>query len=94
MTLKEFRTQPALVEFAARTLNNPKFKMLLEVLREEHPKNYRDSKDIREESANKKLGRIEGYDEYEANLLASGVPEIELSAELEATFQPPELKPL
>jgi hypothetical protein len=92
MNLKDFRSQPALVEYAAKTLSNPKFKVLLEVMREEHPKNYRNEKDLREESANKKLGRIEGYDEFEANLLAAAVPEMASHEEPEATFQPPEDK--
>lgn len=91
MTLKQFRSTPSLVEYASKTLNNPKFRVLLEVLREEHPKNYRTEKDLREESANKKLGRIEGYDEYEANLLSAAVPEVVIDTDVPATFAPPEI---
>ena len=87
MKLDDFRSNPDLVGYAAKLLASPKFKALLEMLREEHPKNYV-SPVVTEESASHKLGRIEGYDMYESNLMASGVASINQNALPQPSFQP------
>ena len=74
MKLDQYRTDPALVEYASKLLATAKFKILLETLMEEHPRFYREGIPTRDETASHKLGRIEGYDEFVANLLAAGTP--------------------
>jgi len=87
MKLSEFRSNPDLVTYAAKLFAQPKFKALLEMLREEHPKNYV-SPVVTEESASHKLGRIEGYDMFDANLLAAGVTSINQNQLPPPSFQP------
>ncbi len=72
MKLDQYRSDPALVEYAAKLLSQPRFKVLLDTLLEEHPRFYREGIPTRDETASHKLGRIEGYDEFVANLLAAG----------------------
>ena len=90
MTLKQFRSQPALVEYASKLISNPKFQLLMEALREEHPKNYRAKGEHIGDNAHHKLGRIEGYDEYESNMLLAAVADTPVSQEIEASFSIPE----
>lgn len=90
MNLKEFRSNPSLVEYASKLFSNSKFQLLLEALRVEHPKNYRAQHGHVGDNAHHKLGRIEGYDEYETNMLMAAVAETPMAEQLQASFQPPE----
>lgn len=87
MKLSDFRADKELVSAANRVLSDPVFKVMLDVLREEHPKNYRKAGEEVSFFASHKLGRIAGYDEFESNLLK--MTEISKPQEtLTATFAP------
>jgi len=89
MTLKEYRSNPALVEYAAGLLASKKFRELLETIRAEHPKNYRILARGQPESDHALfLGRILGFDEFDNNLMAAAVPEAPASEPIQATFAP------
>lgn len=87
MKLDQYRSDPVLVEYAAKLLSQPKFKVLLETLLEEHPRFYREGIPTRDETASHKLGRIEGYDEFVANLIAAGTSPTFNKALPDATFE-------
>jgi hypothetical protein len=88
MRLDQFRQSEEMVTYAAKLLASAKFKVLLEMLQDEHPKNYRQRGQEIGDSASYTLGRINGYDELIDNIKAASVaalPEIQL----EATFEKP-----
>lgn len=87
MTLQEFRKDKAMVASAAAALSNPIVKVMLDVLREEHPKNYRAADDHTGYNAPFKIGRICGYDEFETNLLKLATVD-KPQEEMTATFAP------
>lgn len=95
MTLKEFRSNPSLVEYAASLMADPRFQQLLAVLDGEHPKNYRTlARGLPETDHTLMLGRVFGYDEYRNNLAAAAVLEGPQAVPLMATFEPLETVPV
>jgi hypothetical protein len=60
--------------------------LLREALRESHPKNFRSQGQHIGDNAHYKLGRIDGYDEYENNLVTAGILELPSSHTLTSTF--------
>lgn len=87
MTIQDFRKDKAMVASAAAALANPIVKVMLGVLREEHPKNYRAADDHTGYNAPFKIGRIYGYDEFETNLLKLATVEAPQET-IVATFAP------
>lgn len=81
-----FRRNPDLVDYANKLVATAKFKLLMEALRDAHPKNFRQAGEHIGDNAHYKLGRIDGYDEFENNINLAAVPMDEPSSHLEATF--------
>ncbi len=89
MTLDQFRTDKGLVAWSQQLLKTPEFVLLLECLREGHPKNYRTSmKGLPISDHAIQLGRIYGYDEFESNLLSAATLVQPPSSTLVPTFEP------
>lgn len=89
MTLKEFRSNKDLVEYAQAIFNQKKFKLLLEALAEAHPKNFRFTRPGLPESDHALLlGRIFGYDECINTLLSAATMEDNVIQPLVPTFAP------
>jgi hypothetical protein len=90
MTLKEYRSNPALVQYAQGLFASKKFQQLLEAVRNEHPKNYRTNvRGLPESDHAINLGRVYGFDEFDNTLMSTAMPEIPENQTLEATFPPP-----
>lgn len=87
MNLSQFRQNPELVAYAAKLIAQPRFQALLAALREQHPKNFRGLGEHIGDNAHYKLGRIDGYDEFDNNLMSAAIPKAETNAPLEPTFQ-------
>lgn len=86
LTLSEWRSNDALLKQAAKFLNDPQFRMMLDVLRNEHISNQVVSLDAKPEARSALLARIEGYSMALTNLEAMGTQEVQEEA-LEATFE-------
>lgn len=71
MTLEQFRSDKQLVSWFAAVAATAQFGQLLEALRDSHPKNFRARGEHLGDNAHYKLGRIDGYDEFENNLLSA-----------------------
>lgn len=88
LRVEDWRQSPELVTYAAKLLNTPEFRTLLDVLRNESPANF--GFPVTGVSAEDRItyaGRIEGYNQA-MNLIESlGTPGIQ-RARLEATFEP------
>lgn len=84
--LLQWRSQPELVAWAAKTFNDQRWQKIRQIMQEaEHPRLFHN----KELTAEQKLGRIEGWDLYDSTLKWFAVLH-ELPKEVEATFAPAE----
>ncbi len=90
MTLDQFRTNKELVNWCQALFATDQWKLLKEALRESHPKNYRSQGQHIGDNAHYKLGRIDGYDEYENNLISAAIMDILPTQLLESKFSKPD----
>lgn len=89
MTLKEFRNSTTLVAYAKSIFEQENFKLLLEAVRNEHPKNYRPStRGLLESDHAINLGRVYGFDEFDNTLMSAATFEVEQDTSLLPTFEP------
>jgi hypothetical protein len=91
LTLDEWRSDAALTKAAAKFLNDPQFRVMVDVLRTQHLANSSLPTDAPPEARSAWLGRIEGYgaaltDLESMMVFAKPVPQ------LEATFEPETLE--
>ncbi len=90
MNLEQFRSDKALVGWCQNLFSTEQWKLLREALRESHPKNFRSQGQHIGDNAHYKLGRIDGYDEFENNLVTAAVPETLPAHLLASTFSKPD----
>ncbi len=89
MTIKEFRQSPDLVEQWGAVLQSPLARIVLEMMRRNHPSLRIINSDINPTFAATKLGHITGYAEYEATLELLSTHEKQTDTE-EAQYDPDE----
>lgn len=87
MTLDEFRSDKQLVRWCQNLFQTPQWLLLRDALRESHPKNFRAQGQHIGDNAHYKLGRIDGYDEFENNLIAAGTFNALLETAVGSTFK-------
>jgi hypothetical protein len=87
MTLDQFRSDKQLVSWCAALFQTSQWQVLREALRESHPKNFRAQGQHIGDNAHYKLGRIDGYDEFENNLISAGTPNIFTEPVIASTFK-------
>lgn len=87
MTLDEFRSDKQLVGWCKALFQTSQWQLLREALRESHPKNFRAQGQHIGDNAHYKLGRIDGYDEFENNLISAGTFNAVLETPLASTFK-------
>lgn len=88
MTLDEFRSDKQLVSWWAAVSQTSQWQLLREALREGHPKNFRQQGQHIGDNAHYKLGRIDGYDEFDNNLTEASVQKTLVDIVLASTFKP------
>lgn len=88
MTLDQFRADKQLVSWWAAVSETSQWQLLREALRESHPKNFRAQGQHIGDNAHYKLGRIDGYDEFDNNLASAGHPSTIVETVLASTFKP------
>jgi hypothetical protein len=88
MTLDQFRSDKQLVSWCQQLFQTPNWQRLRDALRESHPKNFRAQGQHIGDNAHYKLGRIDGYDEFENNLISAGILNIPADQTISSTFKP------
>lgn len=89
-TLEDWRLTPQLVAWAHRRFNDPEGKLLAKIMQEsEHVRLHEENPPI---SAERKLGRIEGWDLYH-NFQKTGAKPLQTQGDMPpATFEPEEVQ--
>ena len=88
MTLDQFRSDKQLVGWCQAPFQTSQWQVLREALRESHPKNFRAQGQHIGDNAHYKLGRIDGYDEFENNLITAGIFASLTDQTISSTFKP------
>lgn len=88
MRLSDWRANDDLVQWMAKLTRSGNWKLLVEMMREEHPMNYVDTDPrITESQASKKLGVIEGWNMAMTNFQSAATP-ARVVVEPESVFEP------
>lgn len=89
MKLDEWRQTPHCVNLAKKFLNDPEFRMLLDVVKNEHPGRYALSSESTLEERAIMQAKTEGF-MLALNRLEATAEPFKLQPQIEATYEPPE----